>query len=342
MNEGREGHTATRLLDGRVLVAGGSSGDELATTAELYDPKSGVWTATGSMTEARSGHTATLLTDGRVLVAGGANSGDIELASAELWDPSSGTWAATGVMSQAHSRYTATLLADGTVLVAGGEAGVFVDSTGTEFPAISATAELYDPKSGVWTATGSMVEARYLHTATLLTDGRVLVAGGSGGGGPLASAEVYDPRSRSWTTTGSMNEGRFYFTATRLGDGKVLGAGPWASAELYDPVSGTWTATGNPLEAREAIDPGQIATVLLDGKVLVTGGYQDLGPPFASVDLYDPVSRTWTATAELIEARHSHTATLLLSGTVLVAGGANGNTPGTLASAELYDPGSES
>jgi hypothetical protein len=134
-----------------------------------------------------------------------------------------------------------------------------------------------------------------------------------------------------------MNEGRFYHTATRLGGGKVLVAGP--SAELYDPVSGTWTATGNPLEVRGADRPGSIATVLLDGKVLVAGGFQYLGPPFASVELYDPVSGTWTATAELIEARRSHTATLLLDGTVLVAGGSDSGGGG-LASAELYDPGS--
>jgi hypothetical protein len=174
----------------------------------------------------------------------------------------------------------------------------------------------------------------------LLDDGRVLLAGGSGGGAPLASAELYDPRTKSWSATTNMNEGRFYHTATRLEDGKVLVAGPAADAELYDPANGRWTATANQLEAR--LLGLQAATLLLDGKVLLAGGDQEFGYPFASVALFDPVAGTWTATADLMQARRWHTATLLLDGRVLVVGGDNGNTPGTLASAELYDPGSES
>src|SRR3990170_633460 len=134
------------------------------------------WTATGNMDGVRSGHTATLLPDGKVLVTGGSIgyfSGEL-LASAELYDPGSGSWTATGSMAAARDAHTATLLRDGTVLVAGGFSGGDSGST-------LASAELYDPSSGSWTATGNMVAARQFQTATLLPDGTVLVAGGGGG-----------------------------------------------------------------------------------------------------------------------------------------------------------------
>ena len=199
MSTARGGHTATLLSDGAVLVVGGdrgvnSIGSPLA-SAELYDPSSGRWTATGSMAEARFAFRTTLLADGTVLVAGGRNDSDT-LATAELYDPSSGRWTATGSMTEARSNsHTATLLLDGAVLVTGG--GYRADD-GSPL----ASAELYDPGSGLWTATASMVVGRVAQTATLFPDGRVLVAGGdmSGGGsdlegGPvdIASAELYDP-----------------------------------------------------------------------------------------------------------------------------------------------------
>jgi N-acetylneuraminic acid mutarotase len=185
MIEVRANPTITLLRDGRMLVAGGQFFG--LGTAELYDPDSGTWTATGSMAEGRIGHTAALLPDGRVLVAGGYtndSSGSFAtmLASAELYDPSNGTWTVTGNMIQARNDHTATSLPDGTVLVAGGSNV----SSGTQL----ASAELYDPNSGSWTITVSMTEARSGHTATLLLDGTVLVAG-AGGGTP----ELYDPGS---------------------------------------------------------------------------------------------------------------------------------------------------
>ncbi len=187
MTTARYGHTATLLADGKVLVAVGAGGGSGASgwldSAELYDPSSGTWSATGSMTTARYVHTATLLTDGKVLVAGGIVS-DEALSSAELYDPSTGTWSATGSMTTARLTHTATLLTDGRVLVAGGAV------SGASLPA-RATAELYDPSTGTWSATGSLTPSREDHTATLLADGKVLVAGGRGRG----SAELYDPGS---------------------------------------------------------------------------------------------------------------------------------------------------
>ena len=147
------------------------------------------------------------------------------LASAELYDPSSGRWTATGSMATARVAFGATLLADGKVLVAGGiDIAVYIDQL--------ATAEMYDPSSGRWTATGSMAEGRR-PMATLLTDGKVLVVGDD----HTRSAELYDPRSGQWAATTSTLVARSG-TATLLLDGRVLVVGGDKSAEIYDPKGG--------------------------------------------------------------------------------------------------------
>jgi hypothetical protein len=240
------GYTATRLMDGRVLVAGGRTSQPaaahptVASNAELYDPVTGRWTTTGSMVHARLGHTATLLPNGQVLVVGGGtlgSNGDLsELRSAELFDPTTGTWTATRSLRAARAFHTATLLADGTVLIAGGDS-----------PA-GASTERYDPNLGRWTETGPMTVARSGCTATLLPDGTVLVAGGrvagENGGKPAASAELYDPATGRWTATASMAGARAQHAAALLTDGAVLVAGGekdflsmhWlASSEIYHP-----------------------------------------------------------------------------------------------------------
>jgi len=339
MIEARSGHTAALLADGKVLVAGGiSNGPDPLASAELYDPSTGSWTATGDMIEARWNHTATLLRDGKVLVAGGGYGG---VRSAELYDPSSGSWTATGNMHEGRRDHTATLLRDGKVLVAGGYAS---SGGSSEFPGPVASAELYDPGTGFWTATGNMAEARGSHTATLLPNGTVLVVG------DLASAEVYDPGTGSWTATGNMAEARGIHTATLLPNGTVLvvggnsGTKHLASAELYHPDTGLWTATASMAEGRN----GHTATLLPDGTVLVAGS---LPNPYsrdalASAELYDPGSGTWAETGSMIKGRCCPPATLLLDGTVLVAGGEGSSGPlcdgcvvvQQLASAELYAP----
>jgi hypothetical protein len=289
MHGARDGHTATLLQNGSVLVAGGSDGDssqDALSTAELYDPSSGTWTTTGDMLVAGEGRTATLLRNGRVLVVGSAYGNP---SAAELFDPISGTWTATGSLTKYFGHGTATLLPDGRVLWAGGPP----DGRDHGWP----TAELYDPSTGSWTATGNMVRLRVGHTATLLSDGTVLVAGGNSHGGSktTASAEVYDPSSGTWTAVGKMVTTRHGgWTATLLTDGKVLvvggfsgGNGVKGSAELYDPGTGAWTSAGNMNTPRA----GQTATLLPDGGVLVAGGLSvidGVARPVASVELYDP------------------------------------------------------
>ena len=191
---------------------------------------------------------------------------------------------------------------------------------------------------GLFIATGSMCMPRENHTATLLPNGKVLVAGEF----PASNSDLYDPDSGTFTAT--VTAARNSHTATLLPSGKVLLAGGvgedfgfLSSAELYDPASDTFTDTGSMTTARS----GHTATLLANGKVLVTGGSVVYLAPLASAELYDPTSGTFTATGAMTMARESHTATLLPNGKVLVAGGDNNvgeNTMVELSSAELYDP----
>jgi Bacterial Ig-like domain (group 2)/Kelch motif/Galactose oxidase, central domain len=288
------------------------------------------WVLTGSMSKTRLLYTATLLSNGTVLAAGSI-SGD---ATAEIYTPVTGTWAFTGSMSTGRESHTANLLSNGTVLVAGG------GNADQSSPALT-SAEIYNPATGAWTVTGSMSTARQDHTATLLPNGTVLVAGGVYyyGLAPLASAEIYNPATGAWTVTGSMSTARWLHTATLLPNGTVLVAGgdtrfgnPVNSPEIYDPATGTWTATGSMSTARYS----HTATLLQSGTVLVAGG--NVGGIGASAEIYDPAAGTWAVTGSMTAARVLYTATLLPNGTVLAAGGATNGGSGSLASTEIYNP----
>jgi hypothetical protein len=327
MTTNRKEHTATALANGMVLVAGGTVqigifNSEPTATAELYNPANGSWTATGSMTTNRTGHEAVLLQNGKVLVVENQNSNATPdgNANAEIFDPLSGTWMVTGSMNAARDNATATLLNDGQVLVAGGDDG---------YP--SPFAELYNPTTGKWVVAGSMISIRSSHTATLLPNGQVLISGGGGFGS--TSAELYNPGT-AWAATGSLNIGRISgYTLTVLTNGEVLLAGGGgytgveASAELFNPMNGSWTPTGNMTTPRKF----HTATLLANGKVLVTGGKNE--GALSSVELYDPATGIWTAANSMTASREHHTATLLNNGNVLVAGGGT-----TISSAELFDP----
>jgi uncharacterized delta-60 repeat protein len=191
---------------------------------------------------------------------------------------------------------------------------------------------------GSFRFTGSLSQERRLHTATLLPNGKVLVAGGvfSAPGTAISSAELYDPQTGTWSATGSLHTARWFHTATLLVNGKVLVTGgvddgvTKASSELYDPATGVWTETGILQDARYA----HTETLLSDGRVLVTGGVKDQAP-IATVEIYDPAAGTWSSKPDMSTARHYHAASLLVDGRVLVTGGYAGQH---LSSAEIYDP----
>ncbi len=209
------------------------------------------------------------------------------------------------------------------------------------FPVTKSTSQEKRPSSITvnWTIAASMIAARGEHTATLLSNGKILVAGGNGDTS-LSSCELYDPAANTWSTTGSLSTARAQHTATLLLNGKVLIvggfaslSGPLGSTELYDPASGIWSNAASLATARFQ----HTATLLGDGKVLVTGGAGN-GGILNSAEIYDPSANTWTTVASLASAREQHRATLLASGFVVVSGGI-GNAGNFLASAERYNPG---
>jgi len=212
--------------------------------------------------------------------------------------------------------------------------------------AVNSSAEIYDSSTGTFTVlSGHMTVQREYHTASLLRDGQLLIAGGYNGA-VLATAEIYDPQTRTFTATTSSSTGeittmklaRRDHTATLLNSGRVLIVGGYDGVtytnyfETFSPSTGEFTQSTNTATAQRA---GHTATLLSSGKVLVVGGFN--GSYLASAEIYDPTTDTFTATTgSLATARQGHTATLLSSGKVLIAGGYNSD--GAIAAAELFDP----
>lgn len=231
----RAGNTATLLADGRVLIAGGEDRRENAiASAEIYDPATGKFTLTGSMADPRGAHTATALKDGRVLIVGGGSGrypSQTIHRSAELFNPATGKFTSTGQTTVARHKHAAILLRSGKVLVVGG-------SDNRDWHGEYASAEIYDPALGTFTATGAMNTARFKLPAAvaLLTNGRVLVAGG----GPFA--ELYDETTGTFTkVAGSLGAARFFASATLLPGGKTLITGGYAESGSGLPAtSAAW------------------------------------------------------------------------------------------------------
>ncbi len=349
MSTARQGHTATTLSTGKVLVVGGTSnGTTALASAELFDRTTGTWAATGSMTGARTLHAAVQLgtnsnatTSGKVLITGGLN-GSTSQTTAQLYSVTAGTWVAAATLNAARHGHTATVLASGSVLVAGGLNGTTVLNT----------AATYNPGgsgNGTWTAVGNMASARRFHTATLLTssntnfNNKVLVVGGnSTGTTSLTSVQLFDGTS-AWSTSTALPSAREGHTATPVSSGRLLITGGRSGSTTLNtallfvpPASGTaatWTSTGNLTAARQS----HAATLLATGssstaQVLVTGGSSG-SASLASAETWNGTA--WTATSPAMAAPvQGHTATLLANGAVLVAGGVNGST--TVASGQLF------
>src|SRR5262245_27782340 len=290
MNSARAAPVALRLEDGRVMVIGGADiFFNILNSVEIYDPRTDTWSMAAPMNDARfEDFIAVLLPGHRVLVAGGIGSDFLSLSSAETYDEATNTWTPTGSMNVARQEFAgnAVVLGDGRVLAFGGITDEFVPT---------ATAEIYNPVSGVWTLTGSMNIARADHAAVRLHDGRVLVAGGDSSEEEprFKSAEIFDPHTGQWSMTGDMTTGRSEseYAVVLLPDGRVLVPGghtafqtPVSSADLYDPRTGTWTAAGS----MSVVRAGHSSLVLPGNRgVLVMGGLApDDNTTTASADFF--------------------------------------------------------
>jgi Galactose oxidase, central domain len=347
MHTARAFHTATLLQNGQVLVAGGfqrlcsvvgACSNTLLAAAELYNPATGQWTVTGSMSTARYEHTATLLANGEVLVTGGlaeGAEGTMSLASAELYNPSTGKWSATGSMTVARTLPGAALLKNGEVLVAGGST-YSVCGTGCTSDEPIAAAELYNPSTGTFTATASMNLARDNTQLTLLQNGQALIVGNCGsaapGDGDGCTSELFS--NGHWSLTNLAFCGVTGNTAALLPNGDVV-IDVGSLGQFYDPSTNVWKAT-------QGAPPGGPLATLATGKVLLVSG--------SSPQLYDPSTNDWTPTGSLQQTNlvEGTTLTRLLNGQALAAGGeietriSHGYETRTIisttASAELYTP----
>src|SRR5262249_30212341 len=254
----------------------------ISRAAELYDPSTGTFTATGNTFTPLVFANSTSLDNGKVLIVDAVS--DFVRSGLELYDPTAGTFAAAGVFAEKTVRPyacgTPIVLASGRVLIA---------------PALGPQAVLYDPVTDALDRTGYKRTIGYYDTTeTLLPNGNVLIAGGTGDFGVSFDAELYDPSTEQFTLAGNMSHIRFAQTATLLRDGTVLIAGGstgvlWntgaATAELFIPATGTFTSTADMTSPRIF---GHTATLLMDGRVLIAGGYNDPASPMANAELYVP------------------------------------------------------
>ncbi|HEX8697507.1 MAG TPA: kelch repeat-containing protein, partial [Myxococcaceae bacterium] len=335
----RATHTATLLPNGGVLITGGVKGGVLKTTV-LYPPGGGNWESKGDLTTARALHTATLLQSGKVLVIGGIGHGSNKLNSAELYNPNTGGWESFPSISTSRSEHTAVLLASDTVLVIGGIGGAN--------NSVLSSCEMYDLQSAPaqWASAAPLSTQRSGHIATLLPSSKVLITGGiNSTGAPVSNVTLYDPATgeAAVSTTPALTP-RYGHTATLLPSGEVLVAGGQGltgslqSSQTVSSSSGAWVDV-SPMNIGRT---RHTTTLLPSGKALAAGGWD--GVFFLnSARLYTPkapASQEWDSAGLMADARAGHTATLLPSGKVLVAGGENAD--GSLSTAELYDPTSDS
>jgi hypothetical protein len=327
-----------------ILAAGGLSVNGGVTkTAEMYNVSTLTWAATGSMATARYRHSGNFLFDGRLLVAGGYTTFNANPTNtAERYDPNTGKWTATANLATARASHTGTVLNTGEVLITGGSL-----ASG----AVTASVEIFNNNgNGAFRAGPALAQKRAFHAAAGPSlNGKVTITGGYDGTNSLASTELYDPTANSFSSGGNMAVSRWRHTAVMTPLDTVLVAGGWnttggtnyvtPSAELFDPNTVTWHRTADMVQQRRQ----HTATPLQTGSILVVGGFDNVGNPLASAELFNPYQENWADTLTApSQARGFHTANDWGSPErVLIAGGSTtgflSGTSSGLTSAELFN-----
>lgn len=286
----------------------------------------------------RSRHTAVPLADGRVLLVGGSSPSPLLWATTEVFDPRNGTLVPAGDLSVGRAESPLVAMPDGSVFAFAGE------NNQSSF-LLATRVEQWDPATSSWSVRGNLLSNRIRHTATLLPDGRILIAGGHATGGLLTDrdAEIWVPGIGPTSPANEMLRRRAGHSATRLPDGTVLLVGGYdptsssgevlTSAERFDPATSTFTAVGSMQHARAY----HAAVPLSDGRVLCIGGEDTVRGPLTSIELFDPATGTFTPAGNLLDARTEVRAVLLGTGAVLLAGGRIGERAAT-DRIEIWDP----
>lgn len=321
MSVRRGNFTMTTLPSGKILIAGGTNGQNVLPYADLYDPVDDSLVPTARLTTARDLHTATLLINGRVLVAGGFATSPTTgtTATTELYFPETGVWLPAAPLTQARDNHTATVMPDGQVIVVGGyRNGEYLG-----------TVERYNQLTNAWTTIGGGLNTpRALHTATLLRDGRLLVTGGVNEGGVLTSAEVMDPVTGNWTAVTPMPEALHSHGAAQLADGDVLvaggnnGLGEVTSTYRYRPAPapGTWTPVTGMNNARM----NHTLTLVPNGHVLAAGGAQINGNTTNGVEMFHANGNYWSFVSSMTANRAYHSTILTVNNFFAAFGGYDG------------------
>jgi len=339
MSVGRTGHSATRLGDGRVLLAGGVADQNAITnTADQFFPGSDRFVpALARMKNPRAFHPAVQMGNGAMLIGGW--DGNQALAATEFFEPNSSSFIAGPEMNEERDFHAAVRLADGRVLVTG---GLSYTGAGAFF---SDTAEIYDPAVGEWRfALGRPTSRRGGHSLTLLPDGRVLIIGGVPSGGSGGSSALFDPADESFrATAGSPLQARSLHSATLLDDkGRVLvsdGGSP--VLEFYEPVEERFFSAGG---ASFINRTESTASLLPDGRVILAGGLDTTNGTLilSGMDVYVPsqgdFGRVVRAGVVFAEPRAGHTATTLSDDRILFAGGRDPDGEGGLVTGVIFTP----
>lgn len=340
MADARDFHTASFLADGSVLIVGGAGFSGMRALSERFVPGTTQFAPSATLAQPRVQHAAAVLPSGKVLVTGGYNPlgggtpFDAAFKTSEIYDRTTDTFTAGPEMIAPRRWHQMVTLKDGRVLVTGG-----VQLIGSGFGA-SPKIEMYDPNSNLFVDKGNLNEGRWLHTTTVLNDGRVLIVGGRSNNCTdscpmysLATAEIFDPVTGTITSTGSLNIGRHAHSAVLLTDGRVLVIGGESynlpdsdqigTGEVYDPATGLWQTWGTLLGGRSYFT----MTLLNDGKYLVAGGKNWNGTIVGTTEIFDVSTGNSIFGPQMNDWRIRHTATRLQNGEVLIIGGSNSGAP---------------